>query len=54
MQAEPRENFEMNMRLIGYVGGNVALEFLYSGPHPLLQRMHLNNGHEAPDPGSHP
>jgi hypothetical protein len=30
------------------VGGNIALEFLYSGPHSLLSRMHLNNGHGAP------
>jgi hypothetical protein len=41
-----------NYSLLGYVGGNVALEFLYSGPHSLLSRMHLNNTHGAPDPGS--
>lgn len=40
--------------MLGYVGGNVALEFLYSGPHSLLHRMHLNNGHGAPDPGPNP
>lgn len=41
-----------NYSVLGYVGGNIALEFLYSGPHSLLSRMHLNNGHGAPDPGS--
>jgi len=43
-----------NYSLLGYVGGNIALEFLYSGPHSLLTRMHLNNGHGAVDPGSNP
>ncbi len=43
-----------NYTMLGYVGGNVALEFLYSGPHSLLSRMHLNNGHGAPNAGSNP
>ena len=43
-----------NYTLLGYVGGNIGLEFLYSGPHSLLSRMHLNNRHGAPDPGSNP
>ena len=43
-----------NYSLLGYVGENVALEFLYSGPHSLLSRMHLNNGHGAPGPNSLP
>ncbi len=43
-----------NYSLLGYAGGNVALEFLYSGPHSLLSRMHLNNGHGAPPPASAP
>ncbi len=43
-----------NYAMLGYVGGNIALEFLYSGPHSLLPRMHLNNTHGAPDPGSNP
>jgi hypothetical protein len=38
-----------NYTMLGYVGGNIALEFFYSGPHSLLHRMHLNNGHGAPD-----
>lgn len=46
-----------NYIMLGYVGGNLALEFLYGGPHSLLSRMHLNNGHgaaapAAPSPGS--
>jgi hypothetical protein len=49
------DGFRMgNYSLLGYVGGNIALEFIYSGPHSLLHRMHLNNGHGAPDPGSTP
>jgi hypothetical protein len=43
-----------NYTMLGYVGGNIALEFLYSGPHSLLHRMHLNNGHGAPNPDSNP
>ena len=50
-----KDAFRMgNYSLLGYLGGNIALEFLYSGPHSLLSRMHLNNGHGAPDPGSNP
>jgi hypothetical protein len=43
-----------NYTMLGYVGGNIALEFFYGGPHSLLHRMHLSNGHGAPDPGSNP
>jgi len=43
-----------NYTLLGYVGGNIAMEFLYRGPHSLLSRIHLNNGHGAPDSGSQP
>jgi hypothetical protein len=43
-----------NYSLLGYVGGNIALEFLYGGPHSLLARMHLKNPHGAPTPGSNP
>ncbi len=50
-----KDGFRMgNYSLLAYVGGNVALEFLYSGPHSLLSRIHLNNGHGAPDSGSKP
>lgn len=40
-----------NYTLLGSLGGNFALEFLYGGPHSLLTRMHLNNTHGSPDPG---
>jgi hypothetical protein len=42
------DGFRMgNYSLLGYAGGNIALEFLYSGPHSWRSRMHLNNGHGA-------
>jgi hypothetical protein len=40
-----------NYTMLGYVGGNIALEFFYSGPHSLLSRMHLNTAHAAPGSG---
>jgi hypothetical protein len=40
-----------NYSLLIYVGGNIALEFLYRGPHSLLSRIHLNNTHGSPEPG---
>jgi hypothetical protein len=40
--------------LLENAAGNISLEFLYSGPHSLLSRMHLNNGHGAPNPGLEP
>ena len=40
-----------NYNLLAYMGGNVALEFFYSGPHSLLSRMHLNNAHGSPVQG---
>jgi hypothetical protein len=43
-----------NYTMLGYVGGNIALEFLYGGPHSLLHRMHLPNGPAALNPGSNP
>jgi nitrate reductase NapE component len=47
-----KDAFRMgNYNLLAYAGGNIALEFFYSGPHSLLSRMHLNNQHGAPDPG---
>jgi len=50
-----KDAFRMgNYSMLGYIGGNIALELLYSGPHALLSRMHLNNGHGAPSPGSSP
>jgi hypothetical protein len=47
-----KDAFRMgNYNLLAYAGGNIALEFFYSGPHSLLSRMHLINQHGAPDPG---
>lgn len=47
-----KDAFRMgNYNLLINVGGNIALEFLYSGQHSLLSRMHLNSRHGAPDPG---
>jgi hypothetical protein len=43
-----------NYNLLANVAGNISLEFLYSGPHSLLSRMHLNNRHGAPNPGLEP
>jgi len=34
-----------NYSLLAYAGENISLEFMYSGPHSLLARMHLNNAH---------
>jgi hypothetical protein len=52
---DAKDGFRMgNYSLLGYMGGNVALEFLYSGPHSLLSRLHLNNTHAAPTPSSQP
>jgi hypothetical protein len=41
-----------NYTLLQYVGANISLEFLDSGSHSLLKRLHLNNGHGAPNPDS--
>jgi hypothetical protein len=50
-----KDGFRMgNYSLLGYVGGNIALEFFHSGPRSWLSRMHLSNGHGAPNPGSNP
>lgn len=47
-----KDAFRMgNYSLLGYVGGNIAMEFLFSGPHSPLSRMHLGKIHSAPDPG---
>lgn len=43
-----------NYTLLSYVGGNIGLEFFYSGPHSLLSRMHLNNTHGSPNQGPNP
>jgi hypothetical protein len=40
-----------NYNLLAYVGGNVAREFFYGGPHSIVARMHFNNAHDSADPG---
>lgn len=48
-----KDGFRMgNYTMLADVGANISLEFLYSSSHSLLSRMHLNNRHGAPDPGS--
>jgi hypothetical protein len=37
--------------MLEYVVANISLEFLSSAPHSLRNRLHLNNGHGAPNPG---
>ncbi len=39
-----------NYNLLALAGGNVAIEFLYHGPHNFLSRIHMNNTHAAPEP----
>ena len=47
-----KDAFRMgNYSLLSYMGGNIALEFFYSGPHALISRMHLNNKHGSPIQG---
>jgi hypothetical protein len=49
---DAKDAFRMgNYSLLSYMGGNIALEFFYSGPHALISRMHMNNTHGSPDPG---
>ena len=48
-----KDAFRMgNYSLLESVGGNIALEFLYSGPHSLFSHIHLKNGPGAPVSGS--
>jgi hypothetical protein len=43
------DGFRMgNYSLLGYVGANLSLEFIYTGPRSWISRMHLNNTHGAP------
>ena len=50
-----KDGFRMgNYSMLVYVGANISLEFLYSGPHSWLSRMHLNDSHGAPEPGPNP
>jgi hypothetical protein len=48
----PKDAFRVgNYNLLVYMGGNIVLEFIYSGPHALLSRIHLNNSHGSPIEG---
>lgn len=48
-----KDAFRMgNYSLLGYVGGNIAMEFLNNGPHSLFSRMHLGRMHKASGIGS--
>lgn len=50
-----KDGFRMgNYNFLAYVGGNIAQEFLFTGPHSFMARLHLNNGHEAQDPNAGP
>ncbi len=43
-----RDAFRMgNYVMLGYAGTNVAMEFLFSGPHSLGHRLHLHGPHSA-------
>ena len=40
----PKDGFRMgNYNLLAFTGGNIALEFLYGGPHSLLSRVHMGS-----------
>lgn len=48
----PKDALRMgSYSLLVSVGENISLEFLYSGPHSLLSRLHMNNTHGAPERG---
>ena len=47
-----KDAFRMgNYALLANLGGNIALEFFYSGPHALMSRLHLNNPHGSTTQG---
>lgn len=51
----PKDGFRIgNYNLLGQAGQNVALEFIYGGPHTLLNSMHIpglsGKGRVAPNP----
>jgi hypothetical protein len=51
----PKDGFRMgNYNLLGQAGQNVALEFVYGGPHTVLNRVHIpglsGKGRVAPNP----
>jgi hypothetical protein len=47
-----KDAFRMgNYSMLAYMGENISLESIYSGPHSLMHSMHLNNTHGSPDKG---
>lgn len=47
-----KDAFRMgNYSLLGYLGGNIAMEFLYGGPDSLLSRIHLRKVKGFPSSG---
>jgi hypothetical protein len=47
---KPMDGFRMgNYNLLGYMAGNIAIEFLYGGPHEMLTKMHLTSRRAAPE-----
>jgi hypothetical protein len=45
-----KDAFRMgNYSLLAYMGGNLALEFVYGGQHSLLSHVHLHKGNNSPD-----
>ncbi len=46
---DDKDAFRMgNYALLGYVGWNIAREFVHGGPHSMFSRMHMDNSHAAP------
>jgi hypothetical protein len=43
-----------NYTMLGFVGANIGLEFIYSGRHSLLSRMHLSKTHGEPSSETNP
>jgi hypothetical protein len=44
-----KDAFRMgNYLMLGYAGVNVAMEFIFSGPHSLASRMHIPSPHKSP------
>ena len=43
-----------NYALLAFVGGNIAREFLYGGPHTLFRRGGRSASATEPEPAAHP
>ena len=51
----PKDGFRMgNYNLLAFTGGNIALEFLYGGPHTLLSHVHLGGSRAGKTPNGNP